>query len=108
MNTTISITQQHIDDGRQLDCSTCPTALALYDAYDHVKVKTYDETTNTRLIIVHVWGDSVTFERNGERGRFIARELLWTVRRFIRAFDRGDTVRPLSFDMDLPFIGGEG
>lgn len=73
---TIEVTQCHIDSGEPRSCQGCPVALALKSA------------------TLHGWAVGVRSAMTGCHHRLLPHKTI----EFIRAFDRGEDVKPFSFE----------
>lgn len=84
----VEVTQEHIDKGQRREHDKCPIALAVEDiGYKSVSVdgKSLD-----------AWKDKV----DGVKG-YIYGDLPDEAVEFIRTFDRGDKVEPLTFEFEM-------
>ena len=94
MTTTISMTQQHIDEGTQHHCSLCPTARAIKDAYAKQGI-----TASMIDVAVGYCGMvEITRLRDGKQAYHILPE---EAEQWIKDYDNGRPVHPITFDMDL-------
>lgn len=82
---TIHVTQEHIDNGTAKSCEFCPISNAIHEATGR-----YVMTHAMRAWIACKWHD-----------------LPVSVFQFILAFDRGDRVKPFSFELDYEPEGAE-
>jgi len=83
---TINITQDHIANGEKMACRRCPAALAIADA--------------TGIRDVYVNGASVGFYLHSHRESVSM--CPGSLATFVRDFDAGYDVEPLSFDLEVP------
>ena len=85
---TISVTQEHIDDGKPEECGSCPIALAILATIPGAcRVAVYDDHAN-------VWvpagkGRSITLDLPPEAGAFVL------------DFDAGEPVSPFTFTAEV-------
>lgn len=88
MKRLIEVTQKHIDEGKRGEANTCAVALALTDATGYsASVGTF---SGTLFKIDRLSGVVADFD------------LPKPVTKWIKAFDSGSTVTPMSFEIDLP------
>lgn len=80
----ITVTAQHIERGHRGLCTSCPVAIALAQA-----MPGSDPSVTLKITI-------------RRHGRTVAFELPAAVLDFVTAFDRGDRVRPFTFELPLP------
>ena len=78
---TISITQDHIDQGIRASCNKCPLALAIKEIFPDKKI---------------LVGYNVVFVNS-----YIGIELPEDLMEFIYSFDSGKLVEPREFQLDI-------
>jgi hypothetical protein len=84
---TISVTQDHINNGKKKDCNKCPIALATMDLLD------YEERP-----FVSVRVDTNTLDVKEEEGQYYTTYYLPQIAKdFIRIFDNENHVEPIEF-----------
>ena len=82
----VSLTEEHIAKGVPGEGCLCPVALAIEDC-SHYRG-------------VHVYSEVVCYELGGNRVFEV--DLPDEAREFIRSFDDGDPVNPITFKLDEP------
>jgi hypothetical protein len=86
--TTITVTQEDIDNGIAANCRRCPTARALRAARPDLDF--------------FVDGDRIRIHRHGSDRLLESRVTPQRVRWFIKLFDDDQHVEPFSFELELP------
>jgi hypothetical protein len=102
MKLTINVTQEDIDKGEQLDCFTCPIALAAFRVISGTPwmlVGAYSRYLRLFDSSITVWTHEIDIE--------------WPdrVRLWVMGFDCGDEMQPISFEVDTDdgvTVGEEG
>jgi hypothetical protein len=97
--TTITVTAEHIAEGKPDNCRDCPVALAILAAMpDARRVSVMQSLEGRTYTQIRVIPDST---RPANRTTLEA-DLPAEVARFVRAFDHGEPVEPFSFTVDIP------
>ena len=86
--TAVSVTAEHMANGFPGDCTSCPVALAVEDAFPQAT----GVTVGHRYISIDDGGQTVCL--------IIADD----VQDLIHDIDAGDYVEPFSFDLDYPAV----
>lgn len=86
--TTIIVAQRHLTQGIPGNPCTCPVALAVIDAYPHA----WDVTIGDQYISMH------------HQALFRLLTIPAGVRALVTAIDRGEFVKPFSFELDYPAV----
>lgn len=91
----INVTQECIDKGKRCDCELCPIALAAVEAgIPSVGVGKSAMNVYSNFSVMNVYGNP----------SYVV-GLPNVAHNFIDAFDRGDTVKPFEFDIEVPDEG---
>lgn len=94
----ISVTQEHIDKGQRMDCCLCPIALALQEAgYPDVYVGNPKVVLNHKKYTRESWGppgQQIFVIDKKDKGVIT---LSRSAQKFIRDFDKEETVKPFNF-----------
>ena len=83
---TFEVTQDHIDRGHPVEAASCPVALAIRERYPSVMV---DGTEA---------GYGAYYGYSDERWVTLPEDVRW----FVREFDSGKPVEPISFEIEIP------
>ena len=90
----IEVTSHMLVAGRRGSCTACPVALAIAAAFNDACFVTVD--SRWLRINLHVPGGSLA-----KQDKMFAREMPPSVRRFVKNFDTGCRVDPVSFSLRM-------
>lgn len=97
MKLDIEVTPKHIHEGHRNTCCSCPVALAILPPL--IKgPRVFPEIT---YVSVHLKDGHLTFQETKTSPKYVHKFSLPEIaRKFVAAFQNGDTVGPISFSID--------